>query len=317
MRRLLALSVVFVLACSTATQLRAEFIPGSLHYASNQLPGAIYDISGGGNFSGASAVATGVGPNLGQIAWSSDLSTMYSTAYGTNYVYQTSSSGVSTSYLSMPSVTGLVWTQDDRLLVVQRNSTSIIWDITDPLNRFTYATVPSTARNMTQLPTGEILVLGDGGRIWNVAGGTTSLWALVSGANTGGDIDYTSDGRVYASFYGGGVAGVYDVTGGGTITSGPFAASTGYSLFGLAIDRRTDQILCAVAGNNFVLDITAGGAFSSSSPKWAYNIPITNDMAIDFVPFASPAAVPEPSSLALLAVGVFGLAWRFRRRKMT
>jgi hypothetical protein len=322
-RRWLLSGLIVIAGLAPQWAAAVVFQAGDLYYASNSSPGAIYNISGGGNFSGATAFSTGMGSNLGQLAWSQDRTTMYSTQWSSGPVHQISATGVRTTYSIVTSVLGLSVINTGQVLVAQRSSPSRVFDITNPGTPVLYATINDATRNMTQLPTGEILVMGEQGRIWNVAGGTTTLWADVTAANLGGDIDFTSDGRVFASFWdsasqGG---GVYEVTGGGTITSPRFATPTSSSpTFALAIDRRTNKILAAGIGATFVLDITAGGTYdftnvlnNNVAVRFATNIPATNDMAMDFVPFI----VPEASSVAFVGLsGVACWAGALVRRRM-
>jgi hypothetical protein len=65
-----------------------------------------------------------------------------------------------------------------------------------------------------------------------------------------------------------------------------------------------------------VYDITNGGLFSVDTPSdaWAYNIPTTNDAALDFVPFS--ASVPEPSTLLIWGLlSLFGIAWKSKTNR--
>jgi hypothetical protein len=287
----------------------AAFTPGDLYYASNA-NGTIYNISAGGNLSTLQPFATGLLQNLGQIAWSADLSTMYTTAYyGGNYVFAVTAAGAVSTYAAVPSPLGLVRTQNNHLLVSSYGGP--ILDITNPANITTFASTGDSIRNLIQLPTGEILAMGTHGRIYRVSQGQSQVWATVAGAGDGDDIDYTSDGRVYASFWTGGSpinSAIYDVTGGGTITSAPYATpSAGGGTFGLAIDRRTNHILAAGLSQTFVLDVTGGGTFDFTnaannppSAVFARNIPTTNDTALDFVPFdvTPPTVIDTNPSLS-------------------
>ncbi|MEZ0267596.1 MAG: hypothetical protein ACAI43_22925 [Phycisphaerae bacterium] len=280
----------------------------------------MYDITGGGNFSGATAKATGLGTNLGQIAWSSDRQIAYTTVWTSGPVKAVTNEGVVTDYANVTNGLGIIVTQTGRVLVASRNTTSTILDITNPTSITTFATVPGTVRNMQQLPSGEILVAGassgNDAKIWNVASGTAVVWADLPGGE-GADIDYTSSGRVFASVWNSSTAAqdaVYEVTGGGNFSAAaPFAKNTSGApnfFFGLAIDRATDQILSAPPSQNYVLDITAGGNFSSASTRWASNIPTTHDMALDFVPLP----VPEPAALGFVATAATATILGRRRR---
>lgn len=291
----------------------APFAMNDLYYASNT-NGSIYNISGGGDLSGRTAFTTGAGASLGQLAWSSDLSTMYSTNFSNNRVWSVSSTGAAAVLANIANPTGLIRTRDNRLLVASFLNDAV-YDITNPASITTFATGVANARNMAQLPNGKILVVGwsdsnSAPVVYDVtSGGTASVWATLPGNGVNaGDIDYTSTGRVFVSTGSGGRT-VYELTATGSLASAtPFATFGGnLTAFALAIDRRTDQILAASLSTNYVLDITSGGTFTESSPKWAFNVPATNDMAIDFV--------PEPGHLGLLSLAL-PLACARRRTRL-
>jgi hypothetical protein len=293
------------------------FTQGSLFFASNTTSRTIYDISGGGNFAGETPFATNAGINLGQMAWSQDLTTMYETSWGTGQIYRVDASGNASVYMNQSNALGIVMTQDGRLLVAVRGGTSSVLDITDPLHPTVFATVAGSVRNMVQLADGRIMIVGGNGtsKVWDItAGGSGTVFANLPGSEAD-DIDYTSDGRIYVSVWTGANTGVYEVSAGGTFTVADRFANIAAGGWALAIDRRTDQILHAAIGQNYVWDITAGGNFSSTpSGAWAYNIPTTSDTAMDFVPFAELAApVPAPASALSLLAGIGALAFMRRR----
>ena len=305
--------------------LATPFTSGDLFFASNVIGslGAtpVFDLTGGGDFVGASlfANAGAVGNrSLGQLAWTNDLETMYVTNYNGNTVYAVDSVGNAILFASMNQPAGIVVTPDDRILVNDFGGKQIV-DITNPASQTLFATLPSFSRNMRQLPTGEILVAGSGGVVYDVASGTAVAYATIAGSTGGylGDIDYTSDGRLFVT---GGFShrrDVFEITGGGAFADIPFATLTGVTVaasgaaFGLAIDQSTNQILVAPLTNDYVLDITAGGTVDAQvlSNRWAFNIPTTSDMAIDFVPFP----VPEPSAIVLCCLLGFAGLCRGRR----
>lgn len=294
-------AVAVILAGSPAF---AVFTPGDLYYASNQAPGNIYNLAGGGHMTGLAPFAVQGYGSLGQMAWSADLTTMYSTAYSCDTVFSISASGVASFYASVPCPTGIVWTQDDRLLAVSMDGW--VYDITNPSHPAVVATGMTSPRNIIQLPTGEILVADTGSKkVWDISSGSLVPYASLPGSSYYVvDLDYTSDGRVFAT----NDTEVYEVTGG---TAQLFAWSHAH-LMGLAIDRSTDQIFAAPLGDYYVLDITAGGYVSSPGHEWAYSIPGTNNAALDFVPYPS---VPVPGALLLGVVGSLSVVGgRLRRR---
>lgn len=289
----------------------ATFTSGDLFYAANRPGAAIYNIAGGGDLIDALAYAPGGGPadaSLGQMAWSNDLTRMYTTNFVGNTVYQVDAEGNASLYAEVPEPLGIVVTASGRILVTSYRARKVL-DITDPLNVSTFATLPTIGRNMRQLPSGEILVAGSSGKVFDIASGSATVFASIDGASSSylGDIDFTSDGRVFVT---GGFASenkVYEITGGGQRTS-PFAtlvnAPSNGGAFGLAIDQRNDQILVAPLGANYVVNVTAGGlvdASVASLNRFAWNIPTTNDMAIDCVPWrprsGSVSAVSTVASL--------------------
>jgi hypothetical protein len=285
----------------------AAFTPGDLYYASDQAPGNIYNLAGGGRMTGLTPFAVQGCGSFGQMTWSPDLTTMYSTAYSCDTVFSISASGVASFYASVLGPTGIVWTQDDRLLVVS-NVDGWVYDITNPSHPVVVASGMTSPRNIIQLPTGEILVADTGSKkVWDISSGSLVPYASLPGPSYYVvDLDYTSDGRVFAT----NDTQVYEVTGG---TAQLFAWSDAH-LMGLAIDRSTDQIFAAPFGDHYVLDITAGGYVSYPGHEWAYSIPGSNNAALDFVPYP---AVPVPGSLLLGVVGFLSVAGdRLRRRRI-
>ncbi len=285
----------------------AVFTPGDLYYASSQAPGNIYNLAGGGHMTGLTPFAVQGCGSLGQMAWSADLTTMYSTAHSCDTVFSISDSGAVSFYASVAGPTGIVRTQDDRLLVVS-SMEGWVWDVTNPSHRTVVATGMTCPRNIIQLPTGEILVADTGSKkVWDISSGSLVAYASLPGPSYYVvDLDYTSDGRVFVT----NDTQVYEVTGG---TAQLFAWSNEH-LMGLAIDRSMDQIFAAPLGDYCVLDITAGGYVSSPGHDWAYSIPGSNNAALDFVPYPS---VPVPGALLLGVVGfVAVVGGRLRRRTM-
>jgi hypothetical protein len=328
MMRGMRLLIAFTTIMATVQQ-RVDagvFNPGDLFISANSSQSPIYNITGGGDFGGASAFALGGASgdrNLGQMAWSSDLSTMYTTNYFGDSVYQVDSDGNSSLYANVNRALGIVVTESGQVLV-NSFSAQTVYDITDPNAISVFATLPTYARNMKQLSTGEILIAGSGGQVFDISSGTAQLYATIQNSigTYLGDIDETSDGRVFVSGATSQKHEVHEITGGGTFADTPYATitnpSTSGTAFGLAINPLTDQMLLAPLSRNYVLDITGGGTFDETlqANRFAYNIPVTSDMALDFVPLAETDTVPEPTSLAIFGLGGLGLvAGGFRRRK--
>ena len=311
LRSAACVAVSLILASVAHAAVPTTFTSGDLYTASNTTSGTIYNITGGGNRTGNTPFASGAGANLGDMTWSSDLTTMYSSDYAGDHVYKTTAAGVTSLYANVSGAVGIIRTSTNRLLAASFNNNTVI-DITNPASPTVFATGVFNPRNMVQLPNGKILAAGADANnhpvIYDITtGGAASTYATLPGtAGYAGDIDYTSTGKVYASTAFGN--SVYEITG-GVVAPTPFAtvaAGDTIFAFGLAIDRRTDKILLAPLSQTYVWDITAGGAFSSTSPKYAFNIPTTNDMALQFVPF-----VPEPATLAV--VPLLGLLTARRR----
>ena len=308
------------LSLVAVTASAVPFTSGDLYYAGNTSASPIYDITGGGNLTGITAFANGGNTgdrNLGQMAWSNDLETMYTTNYIGDSIFTVDAAGNSVFYASVRQPLGIVVTDDDRILV-NSFSERRVYDITDTANIFVHATLPTYARNMRQIPSGEVLVAGSNGEVYDVSSGTAVVYAKIQGATASylGDIEFTSDGRVFVTGGFGHRGDIFDITGGGMFMNNPWAtvsSSNSGVAFGLAIDPQTNQMLLAPLGRNYVLDVTGGGFLNDNdmSIRWATNIPTTNDMALDFVPFVSVVPVAEPSSLVLLAIA---LLFASRRR---
>jgi hypothetical protein len=301
------------------------FDSGDLYVSANQSGSAIYDISSGGDFTNAVKFADGGGlhnRNLGQMTWSQDLSQMYTTNYSGGSIFSVNPDGTSQLYANVSSPVGIATTKDNRILVLSYPST--VYDITDANNITTFATIPGSSRNMKVLPSGEILVASSNGTVFDIQNGTAVQYAKINGISSSylGDIDYDNQGNLFVTGGFGSAHNIFDITGGGIFdTSDIFATiinpSNSGSAFGLAINQITNQMLLAPLSTNYILDITAGGNIDASLQvnKFAYNMPITTDMAIDFVPYIESQKVPEPSTLAIFALGVIGLtSRRFRKQ---
>jgi hypothetical protein len=106
------------------------FTPGDVFAASGTSPSPVYNVTAGGNLTGATPFATLPGNDFGQIAWSADLSTAYTTQYNTGRVLAITSAGaVSTLATGINGPMGLIRTSAGNLLVGSHN-TGAVFDVT-------------------------------------------------------------------------------------------------------------------------------------------------------------------------------------------
>ena len=120
-----------------------------------------------------------------------------------------------------------------------------------------------------------------------------------------------ADGQSGSATYSGIVAADWnqccaDIAGPDTIT-GFFTSARLHGLNHVLLPMAWDQLVTPYS-NNFDLDYTNqnGGNFRASETGWAY---------VDIALYSSVASVPEPGTLALLGIGLFGMGLARRRRK--
>lgn len=307
-----------VLACAAVVLLlvapvQGDFVSGHVFWGagSGSSPFELIDITGGGNFTGATPFAI-VGRTPGQMTWrSSDLTRAYLSEFANNRVVSVSSTGVVTPYATgITGPTGLLWTSAGRLLVVAY-STQRVYDITgggDFSGAVPFATGFSGPRNLIETQAGRILLADQtADRVYDITAGgsfTGNLGFARSVPGAAGDLVQDGLGRLYVSTQN----AIYDITSGGDFT-GATAFATGQSFHGLAIDG-SGRLLASCLSQNTVFDVTAGGDFAAATP-FATNLPGAGDTMLDTVPFP----VPEPHLAAwLLGTGVCAGG---RRRRAT
>lgn len=148
----------------------------------------------------------------------------------------------------------------------------------------------------------------------NTANGALTTVGTFSGVgNSGGDLVFTADGKLYVSTDGGRLAQLNPATG-AVITSVPFSPASS-SVFGLAAD----------GGTLFAFSNTVGGIASLTSNTYALNpttgaLTLVGSTGIGTVngAAAAPAAapVPEPATLAAFgALAAVGFGYTRRRLK--
>ena len=300
-----------------------SFVSGELFFVSNRAGSDIYEISSGGDLTTVLPFARGgmqTERSLGQATWSPDLTKMYTTNFSGNSVYEVLPDGTSRQYASVKDPMGIVTTNNGRILVLSFGVPSIVYDISEPSNVTKFAELPYLSRNMTALPTGEILVASSFGTVFDISSGVAEVYAQISDSRNGylGDIDYDNNGNVYVTGGFGSYNNIYNITGGGTFdVNDIFSSIINEGIggaFGLAINKITNQILLAPLGRNYVLDISTGGEIDATmqSNHFAFNIPTTSDMAMDFVPFPKITTVPLPSSVALIIIGLALITLKLR-----
>jgi len=250
-------------------QALASYSTGDVYLAAPQGKYDIYDVSAGGDVS-KSVLAQAGGYNAGQLAWSTDLSTMYLSLYAANEVIAIDSSGkVSTFATGLSGPTGLIMLSDGTLLVAEYGANEVT-DITAG-GDFSTATALASGfrgpRNFVELVDGTVLMCAQGdGYVWEIdpASGATSSFA------TGlGSIRTITQDPVTEDIYAAGGAGVYDITAGGSISSADLYA-TGQSFFAVTIDG-SGRLLAGELSGTELWDVNGGGDFSTATP-WATGI---------------------------------------------
>ena len=242
---------------------------------------------------------------------------MFVTSFFDNSVLAINGNGlVSTFATGLSQPTGLLLTSGGRLLVSEFGANEIT-DITDGgdfTSAMAFATGVSAPRNLIQLAPNAIYVADQGSAcVRNISsGGDVSGGAFAFATNLSGPIDLILfNTRLLASTTNPSV-GVVDITSGGSFANAPgftFAVTTagsGFYFAGLAVAG--DRLLASVISTNRIYNITSGGTFDLTSAAFA-TIPASQflDAALDTVPTASFAEVPEPSTFALSAAAILAL----------
>jgi hypothetical protein len=281
-------------------------------------PCGIFDITDGGGIVAGDIVATTSG-SPGQIAWSTDLQTLYMTEFGSNQVVSISNAGaVGVFATGVSGPTGLLRLSDGRLFVVSYNDGTVL-DISaggDFSAATPFATGFDSPRNLIQLSNGSLLLADQGSHlVYDITtGGDYSSSAGFASGFTRGPYDLAQDdlGKVYASTRG----PVYDITNGGDFSAASGFA-TGIEFMGLTIDG-DQRLLASEFSEGSVFDISAGGDFFAATP-FADSIPGFADTTLDALPSASTPPPPPPPVPGLGAVGGtllgLGLVFAATRRR--
>ncbi|WP_425614298.1 dockerin type I domain-containing protein [Anatilimnocola sp. NA78] len=274
------------------------FTPGDVFAASFvSSPFGLYNVTAGGDMSAATPLANLASSSAGQMVWSRDLSTAYVSLYGNGTVVALTSTGtVSTFATGLNGPTGLILTDDDRLLVAETGSGEIT-DITSGGNfaaASPFATGLSGLRNMIQLADGRILALEGNGEVTELgAGGNLSAATpFASGTGSPSDIVQSSSGAIFVCDFIG--QRVLNITAGGNFAAAtPFA--TGRGFIGLTFDGAGRLLAADINGSrDSIYDISAGGNFSAAAP-FAFGAP---DYSVD----STLDTVPEPTVGTLVPV---------------
>ncbi|WP_254508181.1 Ig-like domain-containing protein [Anatilimnocola floriformis] len=265
------------------------FTPGDVFASTVLPPEALYEVTGGGNFSAAGPFASLGDRTFGQIAWSEDLSTAYVALFDSGAVVAVNSAGgISPFATGLTVPTGLILANDGRLLVSEFNSGEIT-DITaggDFTGATPYATGLSGPRNMVQLSDGRILVGEDSnGQVTDLAtgGNLSGATPFASGLGTVSDIVQSSSGAIYVSDRFG--QKVFNITAGGSFSAAT-AFATGLAFNGLTFDG-TGRFLAAADNVANIYDITAGGNFAAATPFATLPAGTSLDSVLDTVPAGS------------------------------
>jgi cysteine-rich repeat protein len=273
---------VAALLSALVTPALAQFNPGDLFWGGSFTPAQLINVTGGGNFSGATPLATLAGRTIGQMAWSADRLTLYVTLFALNRVDAVTAAGAQSIYATgVASPTGLLTTRDGRLLVASFSGSVI--DITgggDFTAAPAFAIGLAGPRNLVQLDDDRILIATQSnGRVIDItAGGNFGADpGFAFGLSNPLDLVQDALGRIFVSESS--ALQVTDITAGGDFTGvAPFAF--GRQFAGLAIDGSGRLLATALVGSN-AWDITAGGNFGAAAP-WAFNLP-TVETAFDTV----------------------------------
>lgn len=299
MKRLVILTV---LVFSAGSAHGARFTPGDV-FAKN-FNGEVWNVTGGGDFT-AAPLFTDVGSsNIGDAAWSADLSTMYVSNVNDNTVYAvTPAGGVTPFATGLAAPLGLLTAQDGRLLVADFRAGVV--DITaggDFTGASPFASGLSNPIDLAQTPDGNIYVTEEtSGEVSNItAGGAIGpAHVLASGVAEAAGLVATPAGNGLMAAAPGS-SSVFAITSAGVMTT--FAS--GRQVHGVAYTP-DGRLLASDNGFNAIYDLTAGGDMAAA-PVFARVTDVAN---VAVVP------VPEPAGLAALAIAASAALLRRRARR--
>lgn len=297
------------------------FTSGTLLWA-RQADFRVFDVTQGGDLSGATELIAGSGFQNGQIAFSEDLTTGFMTGASSRRILKfMPDSTTPIVHATLPAAAyGMVVTPEGKIYASSANGN--VYDVTTG-TPVVVASGLKTPRNMLWTPTG-ILVVEQGldrvTKLGFLGGNTGPAESYATGVIDGKDIEMFN-GRIYVTSLATGQ--VYDITSGGEMTAANIFA-TGQSFIGLA---RVNGKLYA---SNFaemqptttIFDITSGGTITSAR-IFGYGLPGGGETMFDAVPSAAlvtpppgdpdeTAATPEASTWMLFGTGAL-LAGLYRR----
>ncbi|QDU27942.1 Dockerin type I repeat protein [Anatilimnocola aggregata] len=279
---------------SLETRSMMAFTPGDVFASTVLAPQALYDVTGGGDLSAATPVASLGDRTFGQITWSRDLSTAYIALFDSGAVLTVDSTGIVNTFATgLTSPAGIILTSDDRLLVSEYSSGEIT-NITsggDFTGVTAYATGLGLPRNMVQLADGRILVGEDStGQVTDlgVGGDLSAATPFAFGMGNASDIVQSSSGAIYASDRSG--QKVFNITAGGDFSAAtPFA--TGRFFVGLTFDG-AGRFLATNDNTPDIYDISSGGSFAAATPFATLPAGTSLDSVLDTVPALAGTLVP-------------------------
>lgn len=268
----------------------AKFTPGDLFAVSNT--GRVYNVTAGGDFTNATPFADIGASEIGHIAFSRDLTTMYVSSFINNTVFAIDASGVATPLATnLYHPLGLLMTTDGRLLVVDDNSggtsTKEVTDITDG-GDFSYggpvfaSNVGELGFDLAQSVDGRIFV-SDGyrDRILDItAGGPASAANQFGPLLSSLSIEAAPDGGLFATDS--------DVTRVVKLDANGQPTLVGYNRSLSGVEYTAGGRLLGVDFNtNEIIDITAGGDMTTA-PVFAT---VTGVDSVTSVPLPEPIAL--------------------------
>jgi hypothetical protein len=297
------------------------FTSGTLLWA-RQADSRIFDVTPGGNLSGAPEIGIGTGYQNGQLAFTSDLTAAFLTSASTRRVLKITpgSSGpvIQAQLPSTAAVFGVVVTPEN--MIYASTADGKIYDVTSGTPAVV-ATGLRTPRNMLWTPSG-ILVVEQGAnrvtRLGYIGGNTGPAQTFATGVVEGTDIEMFN-GRIYVTSLS--MGRVYDITSGGEMTSANIFAS-GQEFIGIA-SANGKMYATNFADSPKIFDITGGGVITNAN-IFGHGLPGGGDTMFDAVPSVfqqnpppaqeQSSAVPEPSALFLFGTGAL-VAGCWRRRQ--